>query len=124
MEHFLKEFSKRSFWLEKKLIIPQITDHPDDRSTATRQETAPKANSLGATLAENIFTLILMTCVLSLGLWYFLWSTKWRKYVLPLQNPATRLGAEYGANVSNFIEFSNPKSSLNEQYETFKDREL
>jgi len=120
-ESFIRELSKRSYWLEQRLMPPV---------TAEKNTDSNNSNNLSywsnwvTTLQEQSSSLIIITFPLLAGAFYFTWSRKWRKYVLPSTTISERHGARYGANVSNPIEFSDPAISLTEQYEKIKSKEL
>ncbi len=124
MESFVREFSKRSFWLEQKLITPVRAE----KNLPTNEH--GKSNSSGSwddfmeTVRSHSLTLVLAFWALAAGAWYFLWSRKWRKFILPQGEVPTRLGADNGANVSHTIEFSDATVSLTDQYEKAQSREL
>lgn len=124
LETFVREFSKRSFWLEQKLIAP-VRVVKDDNA---KKDTQKKKNGIWdewlIIMNEHTMTLVLALSTLTAGAWYFLWSRIWRKYVLPDRNVSVRLGADHGANISDLVEFSNAKISLAEQYKKLRGREL
>ena len=123
LETFVREFSKRSFWLEQKLIAPVRVE----KETQSEKETQKKKGIWDEWLIfmnEHTMTLVLALSTLAVGAWYFLWSRIWRKYVLPDSYVSVRLGADHGANVSDLVEFSDAKISLAEQYKKLRSREL
>lgn len=129
LEHFLEiesfviDVSKRSYWLEQRLIPPAMAEKNNDQEDNEKKKGRDWDQWL-LILTDHTMTLVLAFWVLAAGGWYYLWSRKWRKFVIPDGEVPVRLGAYYGANVSDPIEFSDPKVSLTEQYEKVKNREL
>ena len=123
LESFITDVSKRSFWIEQRLMPPVVAERSDEEDIKVNKKQA-EWDKLSAALTEHSFTLFLAICVLATGGWYYLWSRRWRKFVIADKDVPVRLGADFGATVSDLIEFSDPKVSLTEQYEKLKNREL
>lgn len=123
LERFVTDISKRSYWIEQRLMPPVIAEKSDAlKDTKSKQQR--DWNAFQLILTEHTMTIILALWVIAAGAWYYLWSRKWRKFVMPDSDVPVRLGADYGATVSDLIEFSDPKASIAEQYEKLKNREL
>jgi hypothetical protein len=123
MESFVTDVSKRSYWLEQRLIPPVVAKKSNDQE-ANEKKKRGYWDELLLIFTNHTMTIVLAFWVLATGGWYFLWSRKWRKFVIPDGGVPVRLSADYGANVSDPIEFSDPKISLTEQHEKLKSREL
>jgi len=115
LQSYLQELSKRSFWVESKFITspPQTEDIAID--SPTKQQTPKQSNQILGFLNTHILSLIAALAVIIIGIWFYLWSRRWRKFVLPLKEMPHRLGADYGATVSEPLEFSDVKVSLSDQ---------
>lgn len=123
IESFVTEFSKRSYWLEQRLITPVVAVQSD----AQEKDEPKKSHALDGfsqTLCDHTLTLTLVLGSLLTGAWYYLWTRKWRNYVIPNGDVPVRLGAEHGAYISDTLEFSDPKNSLTDQHERIKNKEL
>lgn len=123
MESFVMDVSKRSYWLEQRLIPPVIAKKSNN-TEGNEQKRGGNSDDWLLILLDHTLTLFLAFWLLTAAGWYYLWSRKWRKFVIPDGDVPVRLNADYGANVSDAIEFSEPKSSLTEQYEKIKNKEL
>ena len=123
MESFVTDVSKRSYWLEQRLMPPVVAEKSNDQENNEKKK-GGYWDELLLTITNHSMTIVLAFWVLAAGGWYFLWSRKWRKFVIPDGGVPVRLGADYGANLSDPIEFSDPKVSLTEQHEKLKNREL
>jgi hypothetical protein len=123
MASFVTEVSKRSYWLEQRLIPPVIAEKNNEPKDNTKKNRGIHEQWL-LILTDHTMTLVLFLWVLAAAVWYYLWSRKWRKYIILNADVSVRLGANHGANVSDTIEFSDPKVSLTKQYERVKSREL
>ncbi|MGJ8657397.1 MAG: hypothetical protein ACSHX6_13190 [Akkermansiaceae bacterium] len=124
IETFVTEFSKRSFWLEQELIAPVLAEPTDIKGDGNDKANSGSWDQWLVMLTDHTMTIVFALWTIAAGGWYYLWSRKWRKYVLPKGNLPVRLGADYGANVSSPIEFSNTHISLAEQYEKAKNKDL
>ncbi len=122
LEHFVRDLSKRSYWLEQKLMPPVLADNSNNSDLSSK--THSHWNKWFTILSDHIIALSLAIFTILIGLWYFLWSRKWRKFVIPDQKTPLRFGAHHGANISNVIEFSDPRASLSEQYKKIKNNDL
>jgi hypothetical protein len=123
LESFITDVSKRSFWIEQRLMPPVVAERRDEKEIKVNEKQA-EWDKLSKAITEHSFTLFLALCVLASGGWYYLWSRRWRKFIIADRDVPVRLGANFGATVSDLIEFSDPKVSLTEQYEKLKNREL
>lgn len=121
---FVTEFSKRSFWLEQRLITPVMAEKDVSVQEDEESKQHGKLTEFLSLIHDHSLSLFLFLFVLLIAGRYYLWSTRWRKYVMPDVDIAMRQGAKYGANVSDSIDFSDPKISLSDQYEKIKNREL
>ena len=123
LESFIKDISKRSYWLEQRLIPPVLVEKQTDQESGQKKKPTDWDQWL-LIFTDHSLSIVLAFFILAAGGWYYLWSHKWRKFVLPDGDVAVRLGADYGANVSDTIKFSDPKVSLAEQFDKLKNREL
>ncbi len=122
LETLMKDISKRSYWIEQKLMPPVIAKKSDFKDTKSSHAKSEWAKMLEP-LAEYTMTFALAFVVSAAGALFYLWSNKWRKYVIPDADVPVRLGANYGATVCDTIEFSDPKISLIEQHYKLKETE-
>jgi hypothetical protein len=123
MESFVKDVSKRSYWLEQRLMPPLVAEKITEQEDKEKKK-LPEWDQYLLILSDHTLTIILGFLFLAAGGCYFLWSRKWRKFVISDGDVPVRLGADYGANVSDPVKFSDTKVSLTEQYENLKNREL
>lgn len=125
LEIYIKELSKRSFWIEQKFISPPL---PQGTLEALNGPAPVKPltnlENIAKFIDQNLLKIIGLILAIGAIIWYYLWSKKWKKYVLPIKNMPRRLGAEFGANISTPLEFSDVKASLAEQREKARNREL
>jgi len=125
LESYVKDVAKRSFWIEQQLLPHIVEEKEEEQSEKVEvSESEGLGEVLWGWILGNTLTLVLCFWVLAAGCWYFLWSRKWRKYVLPSGEVPVRLGAEHGAQLSDVVEYHDPKISLTEQYTRAKEREL
>ncbi len=122
MESFVSDFSKRSFWLEQKLMPPVAAKKRNNQLIEQKENSQWETTT--QLLLDHKMKLLLALLPFILGVFYYLWSRRWSKYTLHCNDVPVRLGADYGANVSETIEFSNPNTSLANQYEKTKNKTI
>ena len=116
LQSYLRELSKRSFWVESKFIPSNLTSN---KKTSTEvidaeQKATGQSNQTFHFISQHFISIIAAIALVIAGVWFYLWS-RWRKYVLPLKDMPRRLGADFGATVSTPLEFSDVKVSLSDQ---------
>ncbi len=125
IEIYVTELSKRSYWIEQKYIAsPLPQGNLADLDGPAPVKPLTNLEHLSLFIEAHLLTIVGLALTITAITWYYLWAKKWRKYVLPVKHMPRRLGAEFGANVSTPLEFSDVKLSLAEQREKARNRDL
>jgi len=124
LESYVRELSKRSFWIESKFTKILPTEETPIEQPSVKKKTDTKLKYIQTLLNEYFLSILAGFIVIIVGIWYYLWNRKWRKYVLPLKEMPRRLGAEYGATISTPLEFSDVKVSLSDQRSKARSKDL
>ena len=131
MRFFVSDVSRRIFWIENKLIHPDIQVQKVEETAESPQ----KSTMLGAggdffrelqsdPEMKRVWYALLGVVLLCVALVArFIYKRK-KLYRFPEPACSVRLGAENGAEVSELIEFSSVKTSLDDQRISLKDSDL
>ena len=124
LESYVKELSKRSFWIESKFTKNLLIEETPIEQPSVKKEADTIPKYIQTILNEYFLSILTGFIVITAGAWYYLWNRKWRQYVLPLKEMPRRLGAEHGATISTPLEFSDVKVSLSDQRSKARSKDL